>query len=261
MKLEAHPANLDLLVDGETTPAELAAIEAHLAFCAACRADVAAKRKLGAAIRQHAERHQASAALKERWRNIATTTAPDSSEILPFRQPVRRRLAGSPRWLGMAASIAFAAVFSAGTMHLFDRQTAETQVLADEIVSSHVRSLVASHLYDVESTDQHTVKPWFAGKLSFSPPVRDLATQGFPLLGGRLDYLGRQQVAALIYRHDKHIINLFIWPASDQPSLVISGPTEQGYNTLHWSRDGMNFWAVSDENRADLQSFADHIRD
>jgi anti-sigma factor RsiW len=261
MKPEAHPANLDLLVDGEGMPAELAAIEAHLAGCGTCRAHVAGKRKLGAAIRQHAERYQAPAALKERWRNIATTTAPDSSEIRPFRHPVRQRLAQPPRWLGMAASIAFAAVFSAGAMHLLDRQTAETQVLADEIVSSHVRSLVAGHLYDVESTDQHTVKPWFAGKLSFSPPVRDLATQGYPLLGGRLDYLGQQEVAALIYRHDKHIINLFVWPASDQPNLVVSGPTEQGYNTLHWRRDGMNFWAVSDVNQADLQSFADHIRD
>jgi anti-sigma factor RsiW len=161
----------------------------------------------------------------------------------------------------MAASIALVAVFSAGSMHLYDHETAGTQLLADEIVSGHIRSLAATHLYDVQSTDQHTVKPWFAGKLSFSPPVKDLAEQGFPLLGGRLDYLGRRQVAALIYRHSQHIINLFVWPAPDQPSPVAAGPAEQGYNTLHWSQDGMDFWAVSDVNQADLQSFADHFRD
>jgi anti-sigma factor RsiW len=113
----------------------------------------------------------------------------------------------------------------------------------------------------VQSTDQHTVKPWFAGKLSFSPPVKDLAEQGFPLLGGRLDYLGRQQAAALVYRHGQHIINLFVWPVPDEAGAVAAGPAEQGYNTLHWSQDGMSFWAVSDVNQADLHSFADHFRD
>jgi len=179
-------------------------------------------------------------------------------------QPIRlasRRPTAPPRWLAIAASIAVVAVFSAGGTHLYDRETATTQLLADEIVSGHIRSLAATHLYDVQSTDQHTVKPWFAGKLSFSPPVKDLAEQGFPLLGGRLDYLGRQQVAALIYRHSQHIINLFVWPAPDQPSPVAAGPVEQGYNTLHWSQAGMDFWAVSDVNQADLQSFADHFRD
>jgi anti-sigma factor RsiW len=166
-----------------------------------------------------------------------------------------------PRWLGLAASIALAMLVSAGGMHLIDQQADETARLADEIVQSHVRSLEASHLYDVQSTDQHTVKPWFAGRLSFSPPVKELAEQGFPLLGGRLDYLGRRQVAALIYRHGGHIINLFIWPASDPVSGVTQGPAEQGYNTLRWSQDGMNFWVVSDIGTGDLHAFADHFRD
>ncbi|MGB8839804.1 MAG: anti-sigma factor [Aliidongia sp.] len=261
MKTEAHPTNLDALVDGEGTPAVLAAIEAHLAGCAACRTALAAKRNLSTAVRSHATRHAAPAAARERWKQIPATAAavPESAALIPFR-PARRTMA-VPRWLGIAASFMLVAVFSAGGMHLVDRQTVKTDRLADDIVASHIRSLVASHLYDVQSTDQHTVKPWFAGKLSFSPPVKDLTEQGFPLLGGRLDYVDSQQVAALIYRHSQHIINLFVWPTADQAAPVLTGPTEQGYHTLHWSRNGMDFWAVSDVNHADLQSFADHFQD
>jgi anti-sigma factor RsiW len=257
MKPEAHPTDLDRLVDGEATPEELAAFEAHVAGCAACRAEVAGRRKLAQAIRQRATRHVPPAALREKWRAIpAEAAAP--AKIVPFRPAPPRQ---APRWLGLAASVALAAVVSAGGMHLVDIQGTATDRVADEVVSSHIRSLAASHLYDVQSTDQHTVKPWFAGKLSFSPPVKDLAEQGFPLLGGRLDYLGRQQAAALIYRHGEHIINVFVWPAAESPEAPAPGPEEQGYNTLHWRQDGMAFWAVSDVNPADLRAFADHFRD
>jgi len=263
MKPEPHPDFLDRLVDGEATPAELAQLEAHLASCPTCRAELAAKRNLSAAIRQQATRYAAPAGLMEKWKAIPSLPVPaeppaQTAELLTFRTRTRP---APPRWLGLAASIALAMVFSAGGMHLIDRQTVQTDVLADEIVSSHIRSLEASHLYDVQSTDQHTVKPWFAGRLSFSPPVKELAEQGFPLLGGRLDYLGRRQVAALVYRHGGHIINLFIWPDADATAGVSPGPAEQGYNTLRWTQEGMAFWAVSDVNLGDLQSFADHFRD
>lgn len=108
---------------------------------------------------------------------------------------------------------------------------------------------------DVVSSDQHTVKPWFNGKLDFSPPVKDLAAQEFPLIGGRLDYLSGHSVAALVFRRHKHIINLFVWPAKEGDSKAASVQPSQGYNLIHWSEAGMVFWAVSDLNDKELMEF------
>ena len=125
--------------------------------------------------------------------------------------------------------------------------------LIQEVVSGHVRSMMVAHLSDVISADQHTVKPWFEGKLDFSPAVKDLAQHDFPLMGGRLDYIDSRPVAALNYRHGKHLINVFEWPTSrvadSSPKLF----TRRGYQLYRWTRNGMNFWAISDLNAADLQ--------
>jgi anti-sigma factor RsiW len=132
--------------------------------------------------------------------------------------------------------------------------------ITQEIISGHVRSLMADHLTDVASSDQHTVKPWFNGKLDFSPPVKDLSDHGFPLVGGRLDYLENRPVAALVYRHRKHFINLFIWPSAHGSDIGKKTLASDGYNLIHWEESGMVYWAVSDLNIGELQEFAQLIQ-
>ena len=162
--------------------------------------------------------------------------------------PLNRRQI-SWRFLGLAASVAI--VF--GLVWLLPERGLDGR----DVLAAHLRSLQTDgHLMDVASTDQHTVKPWFDGKLDFAPAVRDLATQGFPLVGGRLDYLHDRPVAALVYRRNKHVINLFIWPG-------VSGEgnaEKQGYNLVHWSDGEMTYWAVSDLNMSELESFSNLFR-
>lgn len=116
--------------------------------------------------------------------------------------------------------------------------------------------MLTNHLVEIASSDQHTVKPWLSAKLDFSPPVTDLTTAGFPLTGGRLDYVDNRPVAALVYRHRQHVINLFVWPAAKSARSSIQASSQQGFNLLHWSDAGMTFWAISDLNQADIKTFA-----
>ncbi len=162
------------------------------------------------------------------------------------------------RWTALAASLALAATLAWALLR--DAGRRPDRALAQAVVASHVRSLMATHLYDVESTDQHTVKPWFDGKIDFAPDVRDFKSENFPLQGGRLDYLINRPVAALVYRHDKHYINLFIWPApndSDQPEELT---TQQGYQLIHWTSANMTYWAISDTTPDLLHRFTTLVR-
>jgi anti-sigma factor RsiW len=159
----------------------------------------------------------------------------------------------------MAAPLAAAALVLF-TLVPFLRGPSTEEILTREVVSGHVRSLMANHLADVPSSDQHTVKPWFNGKLDFSPPVEDLAKQGFPLIGGRLDYLDNRPVAALIYQRQKHFINLFIWPSGSDSDVETKTTSHQGYNLFHWTKSGMTYWAASDLNNAELQEFVQLVQ-
>ena len=153
----------------------------------------------------------------------------------------------------MAAAIILAAIIASSFLPRL-RPTSD-QFLATQLIASHVRSLMADHLTDVASSDQHTVKPWLDTKLDFAPPVVDLSAEGFPLIGGRLDYLDNRPVAALVYGRRKHFINLFVWPAASNESKAPKTITREGYQLLHWADPDFNYWAVSDVNVNDLQTF------
>jgi anti-sigma factor (TIGR02949 family) len=234
-------------VDDELDIATALQIEKHLPQCPNCRRELEAARVIGRAVAQPAAYHPAPSALRERLQR-AIRAETGEAETSPKPKVATswwmRPMAFSGLAAGLLLMIGLSIVF-------FPPGAPSGQV--DELVASHVRSLEADHLLDVASTDQHTVKPWFDGKIEFAPPVIDLAPAGFPLIGGRLDYLQEGKVAALIYRRNKHIINLFIWPGSASPQTEV----KQGYNLIRFECKGMVCWAVSDVNSAELQQFAD----
>jgi anti-sigma factor RsiW len=159
-------------------------------------------------------------------------------------------------WLMFATGAACAALIFGFALFQVTR-AARTNETVDQVVANHVRSLLAAQLVDVVSSDQHTVKPWFDGKIDFAPEVHDLSADGFPLVGGRLDYLDGKTVVALVYKRNKHPINLFIAPASTARSASPVIMNRRGYNVFSWAKNGMNYWAVSDLNEAELRQFTE----
>jgi anti-sigma factor RsiW len=185
----------------------------------------------------------------------------DARQVFRRNQPeLRTSVWGTPwNWLGLAglglaAAIIFAAIITLNLVPRLQRPGAD-QLLATQLIGSHVRSLMANHLTDVASSDQHTVKPWLDAKLDFAPPVVDLASEGFPLVGGRLDYLDNRPAAALVYQRRKHFINLFVWPVESNTAKGTETISRQGYQLLHWVNSDFNYWAVSDVSVGDLQAF------
>ena len=236
-------------VDGELDLIRNLEIERHIQDCALCTQDYKNQQVLSNAIKTGSLYFKAPADLRRRIQLSLRKAA---------KAEAGRRML--PKWwFNIAAPMAAAAVILLALVP-FLRGPSADDLLAGEVISSHVRSLMASHLADVSSSDQHTVKPWFAGKLNFSPPVEDLAKQGFPLIGGRLDYLEDRPVAALIYQRQKHFINLFIWPSGSDSDVETKTVLRQGYNLFHWTRSGMTFWAVSDLNNAELQKFVQLVQ-
>jgi anti-sigma factor RsiW len=207
---------------------------------------------LSEALRARASYHAAPAELRAQLKS-----ALDAAPQPPMTRKPRFAAWG---WLGTGAAFAFGVVLAfSAALTLGVGGNATNAALTDEIVASHVRSLMASHLMDVASSDQHTVKPWFNGKVDFSPPVTDLAELGYPLAGGRLDYLERHPVAALVYRRHAHLINVFVWPEAGAGTAVTAA-SEQGYHVMQWREGGMRYAAVSDVNSEELRVFVDELK-
>ena len=240
MSCEHVERDLDTYLDNELDAATAMDVRGHLNECAACRRRVAEREALSRLVRA-----------------VPYYSAPDRLRARVLAQTTRARSAR--RLLTWAAAAVLIVSLGGGGMIFWRSTGTHDDAIAVELVDNHVRSLMANHLFDVESTDRHTVKPWFLGKLDFSPPVADLASIGFPLVGGRLDYVGGRPVAALVYQRQRHTINVFVSPASNDALTQANVQSLRGFRIHHWVHDRMSFWAVSDLNEAELTEFCEAL--
>lgn len=236
-------------VDGELELTGSLEIERHMQDCQDCARAYQSHRAMRSAMADGSFYYAAPANLQKHVKAAVRKANKDQS------RPGRL----SWRWVVAGAALAMIAIVLWTVVSLQHGPPAD-DLLAQEIVSCHVRSLMASHLTDVPSSDQHTVKPWFSGKLDFSPPVADLTQHGFSLIGGRLDYIGNRPAAALVYQHRQHLINLFVWQSTDGSDDRNKVLVRQGYNLIHWKKSGLVYWAVSDLNNGELQEFAQAVQ-
>jgi anti-sigma factor RsiW len=244
MNCEAFQLLIHAYADDELDPLRSAEAEQHLQTCGACAAAyenlLTLKRSTSVAY------FAAPDELRENvWSALRHAGA---SESFTPRRDFRP-------WLLTGLAIAASVLLGFFLGQNLPRHSSDQTVLA-EMIDSHLRSLVGTHLVDVVSSDQHTVRPWFEGKLDFAPPVEDLSGHEFPLVGGRVEYIGGRPVAALVYQRRKHFINLFIWPANGGAEAVAATKPQRGYNVLHWRMAGMNYSAISEVSEDDLRKFA-----
>lgn len=250
--------------DGELDEGTAAAVRAHIAACAECSREMAALQALRDAMRRSVPRYPAPQSLRDRVEAHARGAV---GETVP--SPRKRR--SLPRWLAIAASLLLVASLSVGLTRswmLSDNEPASSELLLHDLVSSHLRALAASSSVDVVSSDRHTVRPWFAGRVEVAPPAIDLSQAGFELLGGRVDYVGGRRVAVLVYKHGQHVIDLFVLPGNASEAGEEAMPEEvgpaapvmrQGLALVHRRIDDLQVWAVSDLDSRELAAFADAL--
>ena len=234
-------------LDHELSEARAGAVAEHEATCEACHAYVTDLRALSLRL-SRLGREPAPPGLEERIRlSLAEETAEAPGQVVPFARPNRWR--GFAQQFASLAAVCLLSVF--GTWAVVRQRDTVSEVRHD-VVAAHVRSLLQNSTIQVPSSDSHTVRPWFSGKVEFAPPVKDLTAEGFPLVGGRLDFVDGHRVATLVYRHGLHTISVFVWPESDRAS---GSPLAQvdGLNVLSWTKDGMVWWAVSDMEPGELK--------
>jgi anti-sigma factor RsiW len=253
---------LPAYVDQELAIADAVAIEHHLNGCHECQAEYAVQSAVSARLKRDATYFKAPASLARRVqrslprdRSLSTGFKALDFTWLPAGGGSK---AWNASWLG-AGTVAASTLALVWAASLYLALPSDQARLTEELISSHVRSLQVEHLSDVASSDKHTVKPWFNGKLDFAPPVVDLASQDFPLEGGRLDYVDGRTVAVLVYRYRKHPINLYVWPTSDRDAAP-QAQDRQGYHLVRWTSGGMKYWAVSDLATNELEVFAGALR-
>jgi anti-sigma factor RsiW len=239
-------------VDGELDLMKNLEIDQHLQDCSACATAHAKLQALRSAIKEGAPYFQAPSGLQNRI----------CSSVYKARTAEPTTLVRPPRWLAIAASLLGVLIAGWGLVYIVTGRAARVDSDERFVLASYVRSeMLPAHRLDVESSNQHTVKPWFVGKIDFAPLVPDLTEQGFPLIGGRLDYLDNKKVAVLVYQRRQHIIDLFVWPSAAGAEATARAQALQGYHLLHWSQAGMTYWAVSDLNPTELQEFVHQVQE
>ena len=243
---------LDSYSDGELSLVQHVKVEAHVDECSRCRDIYQKKLSMERTLAHESFYYRAPTHLRE---HVLSSLELFEDKRVGKRSWWQSRPRLSWEWVAVCGLAVITIMLAVWPVRSTD------DVLAKEFVGSHIRSLMADHVTDVASTDQHTVKPWFEGRLDFAPPVIDLAPQGFVLIGGRLDYASNRPVAALVYKRRQHVINLFLYPEDSSVPAAEGSTLKQGYNVVHWNRSGMTYWAVSDLNLDELKQFAQLYRD
>ncbi len=240
---------LALLTDGELSPPRRWLVSHHLARCPDCSAQLEDLQTMQPAMRTNLAFHQAPPGLAARIGNMLPREMPP----IPIHRGRRFALPGRTSAFASSA-LAGALAGIALTFLIMNGRTDDAMTRA--VLDSHIRSMMAGHLTDVLTEDRHTVKPWLSERLDVSPPVRDLASEGFPLIGGRLDYIDGHRAAAVVYRHDKHVINVFTWAAPNIPDIGFREESRQGFNLVTWRHDGAAYYVISDLEADQLQAFS-----